>query len=32
MFHEVSCNSYSIAAIIGEDTDDSNKPKTIGLD
>ena len=32
MFHEVSGNSYSIAAIFGEDTDDFNKPKIIGLD
>ena len=32
MFHEVNGNSYSIAAIFGEDTDDFNKPKIIGLD
>ncbi len=27
-----SDNSYSIATIFGEDTDDFNKPKIIGLD
>ncbi len=32
MFHEVSRNSHSIAAIFGEDTDDFNKPKIIGFD
>ena len=32
IFHEVSGNSYSIATIFGEDTDDFNKPKIIGLD
>ena len=32
MFHEVSSNSYSIAAIFGEDTGDFNKPKIIELD
>ena len=32
MFHEVSRNSHSIAAIVGEDTDSFNKPKIIGLD
>ena len=32
MFHEVSRNSYSIAANFGEDTDGFNKPKIIGLD
>ncbi len=32
MFREVSSNSYSIAAIFGEDTSDFNKPKIIGLD
>ena len=32
MFREVSSNSYSIAAIFGEDTGDFNKPKIIGLD
>ncbi len=31
MFHEVSGNSYSIAAIFVEDTDDFNKPKIIRL-
>ena len=37
MFHEVSSHNYlsmgySIAVIFGEDMDDFNKPKTIGLD
>ena len=32
MFHEDRSNSYSIAAIFGEDTGDFNKPKIIGLD
>ncbi len=32
MFHDVSSNSYSIAAIIGEDTGNFNKPKIIELD
>ncbi len=32
MFHKVSSNSYSIAAILEEDADDFNKPKTILLD
>ncbi len=32
MFHKVSSNSYSIAAIFEEDAGDFNKPKIIGLD
>ncbi len=32
MFHEVNGNSYSIAVIFGEDTDDFNKSKIIVLD